>query len=683
MRHLRRLLSTCVLVGLGIVLGGGCGGPAPTDLGADDSINPDGLDTWVGDSVNNDGSADGSSSGDASSGDGDSTGDNGSGGSHTGGDWNDGGGDAGGNDSGGSGSGGGSGGGDSDSDGTSNNPPTVQYVIDPGDHVDPGAAVTIDASNSADPDGDPIGFQWRQWSGPAVELPTGPNPMAHFDAPYAVDNTDLTFELTVNDDAGGKSSVTIRVTVVNGGEFAGYWQSAEPYRDVLTPDEAYHLLRRAAMGASPEDVQRAVDNGLAATVDDLLTLKPIPQELQQLAAQAGHHIHKRWLVYLLDGPNPLHERMTLFWHDRFATSRSILSGLDSPLAIQHWKMLRRNALGNYRQFLVDLTMDPLMLLFLDGGNSPKDNPNENYAREFWELFTLGRDTLYTEADIKQSAKAFTGIRLFRDDNNQLYSLYDPTAHNNSSKLIFPDRASAANHDYLSVIDLTLAQPEAARYVARNLFVFFVHDQPSDALVDDLAATFVDSGFEINPLVRRILMSQAMFAKESRNTQISSPIEHIVGVAHTLDMHMYSDASKTTTLDTLEWILRHAGQELSKPPGVQGWDEGGAWLRDGWIISRLKALRVHMEFGPDHTPDLPYHLLPPADTWNTPQCVVDIVDALEATFHLKLTWQERDVYYALLNPPDRLPFYLCDFDRQRLYLIELVRLMAMHEDVIGR
>jgi uncharacterized protein (DUF1800 family) len=120
------------------------------------------------------------------------------------------------------------------------------------------------------------------------------------------------------------------------------------------------------------------------------------------------------MVHLLDGPNPLHERMALFWHDRFATSSRVLDGRDENLALQHWQMLRRNALGNYRTFLQELTIDPLMLIWLDGANSPKDNPNENYTREFWELFTLGRDVLYDEEDIREGSRAFTGITLLRE-----------------------------------------------------------------------------------------------------------------------------------------------------------------------------------------------------------------------------------------------------------------------------
>jgi uncharacterized protein (DUF1800 family) len=360
------------------------------------------------------------------------------------------------------------------------------------------------------------------------------------------------------------------------------------------------LLTRAALGATPDEVAAAVRSGLAATVDDLLTYRSPPDELLALEETYEDNIPKRWLVHMLDGPNPLRERLALFWHDRFATSRRVLSGRDSGLALTHWNMLRDNALGNYRAFFAALTIDPLMLIWLDGANSPKANPNENYAREFWELFTLGRDVLYTEEDIREGARAFTGITLLRENGEDARPIYDIINHDETVKDIFPGRESAANHDYLSVIDMTLRQQEAANYVARNLFVCFVHDHPSDAAIRDLASTFTANDFEIAPVVRRLLMSRAFFSEEAQASRIASPVEHVVGVFRTLDMHVYSEDSQGNVLDRLTRDLRDAGQDLLNPPGVEGWTEGEAWLQDQWIFSRVDALGRTMDFGRERT-----------------------------------------------------------------------------------
>ncbi len=563
-----------------------------------------------------------------------------------------------------------------------NNAPTASLMATP-ESVAPGGLFALSATGSSDPDGDELSYEWSQLDGPDIELSGQSGGEISLSAPLAVNNAEMIFEVLVRDGRGGEARAQASVFILVADEFAGFAQSAASYRDTLSPDEAYHLLRRAALGASPQDVAAAVSRGLAATVDDLLTDKAEPDWLEPLAAQFEEDAQKRWLVYLLHTPNPLRERLTMFWHDRFAASRRVLESRDRNLAVLHRDMLRGWALGNYRGFLEALTLDPLMLIWLDGANSPKDSPNENYAREFWELFTLGRDVLYTEDDIREAARAFTGITLLREDDLDARPIYDLLNHDETNKAIFMGRAEPANHNYQSVIDLTLAQPEAAQYVARNLFVFFVHDHPSDALVTELAEQFVAGGFEIRPLVRTILMSQALFSSEARFNQVTSPVEHWAGVARTLNMHMYSEESSGYLFDRLTYDLAGAGQELLNPPGVQGWDEDEGWLEDQWILARVRALGEIMEYGPDHTADLPYHLLPPTDTWDQRETRDQIVDAIAGIFHLNLSAQDRDAYLLVLDQNGYLAFNLEDPERQPWHVFELLRLMAMHERVIGR
>ncbi len=468
------------------------------------------------------------------------------------------------------------------------------------------------------------------------------------------------------------------------GEFSGNSQKVTPYRDVLTREEAYHLLRRTSLGATEAQVEAAVEAGLAATVDDLLTRKSVPKSLQALAEAQEDRLFERWLVYLIESPNSLHERLAMFWHDRFATSRRVAQDWrQRNLPLQHMEMIRTNALGNYRDFLLELTLDPLMLLWLDGANSPKDNPNENYAREFWELFTLGRDVLYTEDDIREAARGFTGITLLYPHEADPRPIFDLYNHDETDKLIFPDRSDEQNHDYITITDLTLAQPEAPRYVARNLFRFFIHDEPSDATVQQLADLFVAEDFEIAPLVRALLVSQALFSPEARGAHISTPVEHYVGVARTLDMHIYSEQSQT---DVLRWLadnLADAGQELMNPPGVNGWTEGAAWLEDQWVLRRAEAFERTMEYGPDKTEDLPYHLLPSRSRWAEREVRKEIVQAIAAAFHLALTEDEEDIYVEVLDQNGHQAFHLVEPDYQPRHVFEMIRLMAMDERVLAR
>lgn len=468
-----------------------------------------------------------------------------------------------------------------------------------------------------------------------------------------------------------------------GGSLLPGGRPLSPHADKLSSDEAYHLLRRAAFGARPQDVEQAVARGLAGTVDDLLTIKGVPPELDALAATYEDDIPRRWLVYLIEGPNPLQERMAMFWHDRFASSRRVLQGEDREAAVGHWQMLRDYALGNYRSFLEALTLDPLMLIWLDGANSPKQKPNENYTREFWELFTLGRDVLYTEADIREGARAFTGITLLREYNVPTRPIFDIRNHDETDKSVFPGRSGRANYSYKGIIDLTLAQPEAAQYVARNLFHCFIHDHPSQAQLAELADLFVQSNFEIAPVVRRILMSEEFFSDEARGNQVSSPVEHVVGVARTLEMHIHSEDSQGYVLDRLADELAGSGQDLLNPPGVEGWNEDLAWLQDQWVLSRIRALGRTMEYGPDRLEDVPFHLLPPRDTWKQRESRKAIVSAVAAVFHLNLSTEEQDVYIDVLDQGGYLGFHLASASEQPRHVREMIRLMAMDERVIGR
>lgn len=566
-----------------------------------------------------------------------------------------------------------------------NQPPTISLSVAPGGAVPPGASLTLSA-NAQDPNGDALTFAWATVSGPEVYFANA-NAETVVGAPLVVENAQVTVSVTANDSRGGSASAEASFLITVAAEFAGHPQSLLPYREQLSPEEAWHFVRRTEFGGPPARVAQVSGQALSATIDQLVAGVQLPQAVLALEADYEFDYQKRWLVRIVEGPNPFHERMAIFWHDRFATSyRAAPSYNDRTMALNHLEMLRRNSLGNYRNFLIDLTLDPLMLRWLDGANSPASSPNENYAREFWELFTLGRDALYTEQDIREAARSFTGITLYRQQwDEEARPIFDIRNHDNTLKSVFPGRTAAANHDYETLIDLTLDQPEAARYVARNLFAYFVHDHPSDALVEQMAAQFEAGGFEIAPLVRQILRSQAFFSSEARRNQILSPIEHVGFAARTLDMHFYREDAQGGVMYNMDNELEDGGQVLLDPPGVQGWAEGSPWLADQWVIQRAEVFlhMMYLDYGPNRTPNAPLHLLPPVAEWSQRNSAARIVDALAAVFHIPLPTEDREIFIDVLNQSGYYAFYLQDFNSQQSYLRELTKLMLMDEYVIVR
>jgi uncharacterized protein (DUF1800 family) len=566
-------------------------------------------------------------------------------------------------------------------------PPVLDLEVRPAGPLGPGDELTLDASLSYDPERLPLTFEWRQISGPSASLSGATTAQAAVRLPLAVDAATVRFAVRVRDRNGAVVEGEIGATLVVPDQFAGFPQSLAPYRDQLTADEAYHLLRRAAFGASPEVVALAVQRGLSSTIDDLLTIKPVPPAVEALAASYENKLPQRWITNMIEGPNPLLERMTLLWHDRFPVNDSVLIYPHRNLSVQHLEALRADALGNYRDLLHDLTSDPMVLRYMDIASNQNEGPNENYAREFWEQYALGTDVLYEDADVGEAARAFTGLSydVFTSGAFGITS-YDPADHDSGLKTIFPSRAGTANHDYQSVVELTLAQPEAARFVASNLFRFFVHDEPDGAVIDELAGDLVAGGFEIAPLVRKLLRSRAMFSPQARFCQVSSPVEHVIGVARTLGVHLASADSQGYTFNVMVLELEKAGQKLFASPDVHGWDDGEAWLNDQWLLWRVACLGrlLDMEFGPDLTPELPLHLLPPTSTWNQAASRRQIVDALAAVFRIELADEERGRYLDLLDDiAGSGGFHTATYDRQEWAVTELIKLIAMDERVITR
>jgi len=367
-------------------------------------------------------------------------------------------------------------------------------------------------------------------------------------------------------------------------------------------ETAAHLMNRAGFGGSPAAIEslRALGlyNAVSWFVDyerihddtpapdwahpdpDLIarreairnaadpeTRRILQQQMYQ--EQSAHMADLRywWLRRMALGPRPFQEKMTLFWHGHFATS---YEKVNNPyfLWLQN-ETLRQNATGNFNQLLIAVAEDPAMLVYLDGANSYKSHPNENFAREVMELFTLGEGH-YTEQDIQQAAKAYTGWGLSKDRLRYEYHYFN---HDPGPKTIF---GQTGNYSGEEVLGLICAKPECSRFIAERIWRFFVQDSPPEACVAALADVLQKSNMDLKHTMGVLFRSKEFHAPEVIRSQIKSPVQWMIQATHQLQAPLPTQPMSLV-------MLRQLGQELFQPPNVKGWDGGIAWITtNNWL-----------------------------------------------------------------------------------------------------
>ncbi len=280
-----------------------------------------------------------------------------------------------------------------------------------------------------------------------------------------------------------------------------------------------------------------------------------------------------WGERMLVTRRPLEEKLTLFWHGHFATGN--VKVRDTRMMRQQIEMLRANANGNFHDLLLGILTDPAMLVYLDNGENVKDHPNENFGRELLELFSLGVGN-YTETDIREAARAFTGWT-----NDVLEFKFDAEQHDFGEKT-FLGRTGA--FDGGDIIDIILDEPAAAEFMAAKLYRFFVRDEIDDAVRTDLAATFRDAGYELRPLLRRIFLSRDFYSPASYATQIKSPVHLVVSTYRKLEL------TELPTIPDFNRLTAGLGQTLFNPPNVAGWAGGRTWMTPATLLQRGNLFR---------------------------------------------------------------------------------------------
>lgn len=378
------------------------------------------------------------------------------------------------------------------------------------------------------------------------------------------------------------------------------WCAAVQAAAPLGYDDARHLLNRTSFAATPAEIESYARLTREQAVERLLStsrpqhVTPAPrwtaepfesprrartmsqeerQALQRERRQKGIELRAWWIDEMRVTPSPLTERMTLFWHNHFVSSDQ---KVHSPqLMYRQNVLLRRHALDNFATLLHEVARDPAMVIYLDNASNRKAQPNENFAREVMELFTLGEGH-YTEQDIKEAARAFTGWSI---DIDRGEFLFRAAQHDDGMKTVLGRSGNLNGED---VLDLLLAHPRSAEHVVAKLWREFVSPTPDPNEVKRIARTFRDSRYEIRAAVRALLTSDAFYAAENRATLIKSPVDLVVG---TLRQFRFT----TGEMLPFAFALAQLGQNLFAPPNVKGWPGGEAWINSTTLLARKQLL----------------------------------------------------------------------------------------------
>ncbi|MCC6195935.1 MAG: DUF1800 domain-containing protein [Burkholderiales bacterium] len=362
-------------------------------------------------------------------------------------------------------------------------------------------------------------------------------------------------------------------------------------------DDARHLLARTGFGPTDAEVRRyaaltreqgvdlilrdvrseAVTPPPAFATEDGPLRAPNAQDatveerraFRQQNIRQGLELRAWWVQEMLATPSPLTERMTLFWHNHFVSSQQKVRF--ARLMYAQNATLRAHALGSFAVLLHAASKEPAMLVYLDTAQSRRQQPNENFAREVMELFTLGEGH-YSEADVKEAARAFTGWSIDRETGHYRFR---PFLHDPGIKSVL---GSTGKLDGDAVLDIILAKPQTSQFVTAKLWREFVSPTPDAGEVTRIAQVFRGRGYDIKAALRALLMSDAFWAADNRGTLVKSPVELVVGTVRQLEV---------TPPAAMPFAVAAAGmgQNLFSPPNVKGWPGGEAWINSDTLLAR--------------------------------------------------------------------------------------------------
>ena len=362
-----------------------------------------------------------------------------------------------------------------------------------------------------------------------------------------------------------------------------------------------HLLRRAGFGASREDLARYDGRSYEDVVEELIhpdRVSDLDEDILSRymphtarAADATVEWNARWMYRMINSPRPLEEKMALFWHHVFATGWT--KSEHTPTMIAQIQMFREFGLANLRKILVELSKDPAMIYWLDNCENHAGSINENYGRELLELFSMGIGN-YTETDIKNVARAFTGwtfeqpLPLYPYGHYGSGFEYRPDDHDDGEKTFL---GHSGNFNGDDIIEIIVKQEATARFISRHLYNFFVADEPQvpswsieqpgdPAAIDALVAAYQRTDADMRSVMRTLLNSD--FFKAALYKRVKSPAEYVAGVLKLSGDFRLPEPG----LEEAEATMSAMGQRLMDPPTVEGWHTGKEWIDGGTLTERV-------------------------------------------------------------------------------------------------
>lgn len=388
-----------------------------------------------------------------------------------------------------------------------------------------------------------------------------------------------------------------------------------PYEGEWGKAQAAHLLRRTLFGPNLGQIKEAVENGMDWTVDKLLEEIELPSpplnyldDDDSVVAIGESWVDKRYppdasgvferrksldawsLGQLINQGISIREKMTLFWHNHFPVERDVV--LDGKFLYAYNDLLRKNALGNFKSLVEKITLDPAMLIYLNGQENTKDNPNENYARELLELFTIGKGefagpgdyTTFTEDDVIEIAKVLTGwaaVERFNVEEDEVYSEFHPELHDTSSKNLshrFNDAeiSHAGEEEYKNLIHIIFQQTEVSRFICRKIYRWFVNsDIPTsveNSVIEELAEFLRNNNYEIKPLLSLLLKSRHFHDPDQYGAIIKNPMDFVFSVYNGLEVEMPDYMQGWyRAFRGMTNFMRLMQMSYFYPPSVAGWE----------------------------------------------------------------------------------------------------------------